>query len=117
MLMLGSRCRIVVAALGRSYTSSPRIEAAIEELGDHHEVVQRSPPLFSANKLNPNGVFTNSELRLADIDVMGFDYDYTLAPYTRRLEHTIFDMIIDRLVALRHYPSALKSLRYDPTYL
>ena len=63
MMILGSRCRIVVAALGRcytpsprveatrSYTSSPRVEAALEELGDHHEVVQRSPPLFSANKV------------------------------------------------------------------
>ena len=49
--MLGSRCRIVVAALGRSYTLSPRIEASLGELGDHYEVVQRSPPLFNANKV------------------------------------------------------------------
>ena len=56
-------------------------------------------------QLDPGGVFTNSELRLSDIEVIGFDYDYTLAPYTRALEDTIFNMIIEGLVSKRHYPS------------
>ena len=63
---------------------------------------------------NPEGVFTNSELRLSDIDIIGFDYDYTLAPYSKALEKTIFDMIIERLITTRHYPtvSRFSSVKY-----
>ena len=56
-------------------------------------------------QLDPSRVFTNSELRLTDIEIIGFDYDYTLAPYTQALEDTIFNMIIEGLVSSRHYPS------------
>ena len=56
-------------------------------------------------QLSRNAVYTNSELRLSDVDVVGFDYDYTLAPYTQKLDHTIFKMILQRLVDTRHYPS------------
>lgn len=56
-------------------------------------------------QLDQSRVFTNSELRLTDIEVIGFDYDYTLAPYTRALEDTIFNMIVDGLVSSRHYPT------------
>ena len=59
---------------------------------------------FKPIQLDPSQVFTNSELRLTDIEVIGFDYDYTLAPYTGALESTIFNMIIEGLVSSRHYP-------------
>ena len=36
-------------------------------------------------------VFVNNELDLQAIDVYGFDYDYTLACYTKELHHLIYD--------------------------
>jgi len=37
-------------------------------------------------------VFSNNELSLADVEVYGFDYDYTLAGYSDSLQDTIFEM-------------------------
>ncbi len=36
-------------------------------------------------------MFCNSELSLSDIDVYGFDYDYTLARYNQSVEKFIHD--------------------------
>ena len=36
---------------------------------------------FKPIQLDPSQVFTNSELRLTDIEVIGFDYDYTLSKH------------------------------------
>lgn len=47
---------------------------------------------------NPKGVFANNELHLADIDVYGFDYDYTLAVYKESLHELIYELARDRLV-------------------
>ncbi len=53
------------------------------------------PLLIAAKKLPPDidsrSVFCNSELSLSDIDVYGFDYDYTLARYNQSVEKFIHD--------------------------
>ena len=42
--------------------------------------------------INPEAVFANNEMDLAQVDVYGFDYDYTLAGYSDSLQYTIFEM-------------------------
>lgn len=37
-------------------------------------------------------VFANNEVAMADINVVGFDYDYTLANYTGRLPKLIYQL-------------------------
>ena len=58
--------------------------------------------LFPANidipNQNPDGIFTNNELSLSNIEVYGFDYDYTLATYTRDLHNLIFQLSKESLV-------------------
>ena len=39
-------------------------------------------------------VFCNGDLRLDRIEVVGFDYDYTLAEYTPELQHLIYESAI-----------------------
>ena len=41
--------------------------------------------------MNPLGVFANAELNLSNIDIYGFDYDYTLASYKSAVETYIHD--------------------------
>lgn len=41
---------------------------------------------------DPFLVYANNELDLSDIDVYGFDYDYTLACYKEPLHHLIYKM-------------------------
>ena len=49
--------------------------------------------------IKTNSIFANNELGLHEIDVYGFDYDYTLASYTKLLHHLIFNLGRDLLVA------------------
>lgn len=65
---------------------------------------------------HPNGVFCNNEINLKDIDVYGFDYDYTLAYYNDALYHLIFDLARDSLITNSKYPNELRSCEYLPGF-
>lgn len=47
---------------------------------------------YTATDVEPRGVFANNELNLSDIQVYGFDYDYTLAVYKESLDYLIYDL-------------------------
>jgi HAD superfamily 5'-nucleotidase-like hydrolase len=57
---------------------------------------------------NPLGVFCNNEINLKDIQVYGFDYDYTLAYYNDSLYNLIFDLARESLIIKQKYPEALR---------
>ena len=48
--------------------------------------------------VNPKTVFANNEINLSNIDVYGFDYDYTLACYTDHLHYLIYNQAMENLV-------------------
>ena len=59
-------------------------------------------------------VFVNRNLRLANVEMVGFDMDYTLAIYhLRRIEQLSFDLTLSRLVTEFGYPAELGLLQYD----
>ena len=63
-------------------------------------------------------VFVNRNLRFGDIDWVGFDMDYTLAPYAKRkLEALSFAMTRTRLVERMGYPEPVLELPYDPDFV
>lgn len=66
----------------------------------------------SSNLVNPKGVFCNNEIELKDIQVYGFDFDYTLAHYDVSLYRLIFDLARDSLVTNYKYPNSIKNLDY-----
>ena len=60
-----------------------------------------------------------AEFNMADVDVIGFDYDYTLANYTKRLPRLVYEMALEYLVQKLRYPPILVSkysLEYDDTF-
>lgn len=62
-------------------------------------------------------VYTNRDLNLADVKVVGFDMDYTLAIYkTEPMEQLQYDMTVERLIA-SGYPEAIRDLAYDPSFI
>jgi len=62
----------------------------------------------------PRQVFVNRNMRLANVELIGFDMDYTLAIYhMRRIEQLSFDMTLARLVKERGYPPEIGQLQYD----
>jgi len=92
----------------------------VKDLVESHERMmnlENMPIEFHNPELASSGVFTNTELRLSDIDVFGFDYDYTLAPYTTSLDEMIAQKIINSLIDKHHYPVELRNVEYDHSFI
>lgn len=54
--------------------------------------------VITANSVDPDTIFANNEMSLRDIEIYGFDYDYTLAFYSSHLHTLIFNIARDILV-------------------
>ncbi|KAF8375482.1 hypothetical protein PRIPAC_81911 [Pristionchus pacificus] len=67
-------------------------------------------------RVDPRAVFVNNDLDLSRIQVYGFDYDYTLAVYTRELNPLIYRLALKRLVEHYNYPRELASIPYDDSF-
>lgn len=67
-------------------------------------------------KVNPRAVFTNNELNLKKIGVYGFDYDYTLAVYTKNLNELVYNLAMNRIVRDLKYPEALLNIPADLSF-
>lgn len=63
-------------------------------------------------------VFVNRNLRMDQIEAVGFDMDYTLAIYhMRRLEQLSFDLTVSLLVRSFGYPEEILEIQYDPEFV
>lgn len=67
-------------------------------------------------KMNPEGIYVNKNLRLDNIQVYGFDYDYTLAHYSSNLQSLIYDLAKEHMVNEFRYPEVCISFKYDPNF-
>ncbi|KAJ0402996.1 hypothetical protein ATCC90586_000524 [Pythium insidiosum] len=94
--------------------SIPAELATVRRLVDDYEsAVTKFRP---SEQSNANEVFANNHLRLANIDVVGFDYDYTLCHYTEELQRLIYGMARDYLIKKYRYPSGIEALTFDPSF-
>nr|XP_014334384.1 PREDICTED: 5'-nucleotidase domain-containing protein 2 [Bos mutus] len=66
--------------------------------------------------LNPAAIYANNEISLRDVEVYGFDYDYTLAQYSDTLHPEIFNAARDILVEHYKYPEGIRKYEYNPTF-
>ncbi|KAL3532976.1 hypothetical protein ACH5RR_006497 [Cinchona calisaya] len=67
-------------------------------------------------KMNPEGIYVNKNLRLDNIQVYGFDYDYTLAHYSANLQTLIYDLAKEHLVNEFKYPESCLDFKYDHSF-
>lgn len=61
--------------------------------------VSAMTPVMSNNSVNPDTIFANNQTSLRDIEIYGFDYDYTLAFYSSQLHTLIFNIARDILIS------------------
>ncbi|XP_010790629.1 5'-nucleotidase domain-containing protein 3 [Notothenia coriiceps] len=73
-------------------------------------------PAITTNAVNPDTIFANNEMSLRDTEVYGFDYDYTLAFYSRNLHTLIFNIARDILITNHRYPEGLRDYEYIPNF-
>ncbi|KAL8037269.1 hypothetical protein ABFX02_11G029500 [Erythranthe guttata] len=67
-------------------------------------------------KIDPKGIYINKNLRLDNIQVYGFDYDYTLAHYSANLQSLIYDLAKEYLVNEIRYPECCMEFKYDSSF-
>ncbi|KAL7093209.1 hypothetical protein ACP275_11G029100 [Erythranthe tilingii] len=67
-------------------------------------------------KIDPKGIYINKNLRLDNIQVYGFDYDYTLAHYSANLQSLIYDLAKEYLVNEIRYPECCMDFKYDSSF-
>uniref|UniRef100_H2ZXF5 5'-nucleotidase domain containing 3 n=1 Tax=Latimeria chalumnae TaxID=7897 RepID=H2ZXF5_LATCH len=65
---------------------------------------------------SPDAIFANNEMSLSDIEVYGFDYDYTLAFYSKDLHTMIFNIARNILIDQLRYPEELRTYEYSPNF-
>uniref|UniRef100_A0A8C4Y9R2 5'-nucleotidase domain containing 3 n=1 Tax=Gopherus evgoodei TaxID=1825980 RepID=A0A8C4Y9R2_9SAUR len=73
-------------------------------------------PSIMSNLLNPDAIFTNNEMSLSDIEIYGFDYDYTLVFYSKHLHTLIYNAARDLLINEHRYPAEIRKYDYDPNF-
>ncbi|VDM19090.1 unnamed protein product [Hydatigera taeniaeformis] len=96
------------------YPDLPESERFHRKYANLEEIAKTAPVMKS---VPVDAIFANREVRLSELDVYGFDYDYTLVNYTNDLADFIFDKTIDLLVSKWKYPSELQEVKYDPSFL
>ncbi|KAG9490520.1 hypothetical protein GDO78_006060 [Eleutherodactylus coqui] len=102
------------------YSTGPEDGDMRRYLSAHYGEARRSInefiPSISSNMLNPSAIFSNNEMSLENIEIYGFDYDYTLAFYSKDLHTLIFNTARNLLINEHRYPSELKRYEYDPNF-
>uniref|UniRef100_A0A4W3ICX4 5'-nucleotidase domain containing 2 n=1 Tax=Callorhinchus milii TaxID=7868 RepID=A0A4W3ICX4_CALMI len=91
------------------------LASAVGQETDFHLFSELLPPGV-CSLLNPANIYSNNEIKLEDIEIYGFDYDYTLAQYSRSLHTMIFNAAREILVEHYKYPSGLRKYDYMPDF-
>jgi 5'-nucleotidase len=61
-------------------------------------------------------IYANRSLRLDQVEMVGFDMDYTLALYKQaRMEELSIRATLQKLITGKGYPDAIRHLTYDPS--
>ncbi|RWS12067.1 nucleotidase domain-containing protein 3 [Dinothrombium tinctorium] len=95
------------------------VNRSLKTLSNYPQLIQHYDYLKSVIKgkinestVDVNGVYPNNELNLADIEIYGFDYDYTLAVYKESIDYLIYNLVSKVL----QYPIGIHQLDYVPEF-
>ncbi|XP_028308791.1 5'-nucleotidase domain-containing protein 2 [Gouania willdenowi] len=104
----------------RSYTSTavPIDQKSYlwSRYNDMKRLVHELIPPGACKSLNSSAIYANNEVNLAEVDIYGFDYDYTLALYSNTLNKMIFDKAKTFLIEHFKYPEGIAKYDYIPNF-
>uniref|UniRef100_A0A1A8SJD9 5'-nucleotidase domain containing 2 n=1 Tax=Nothobranchius rachovii TaxID=451742 RepID=A0A1A8SJD9_9TELE len=73
-------------------------------------------PPGACKSLNSSVIYANNEVNLSEVDIYGFDYDYTLAQYSSTLNTLIYNTARSFLVEHFKYPKDIGKYDYIPNF-
>uniref|UniRef100_A0A672JFS0 5'-nucleotidase domain-containing protein 2-like n=1 Tax=Salarias fasciatus TaxID=181472 RepID=A0A672JFS0_SALFA len=73
-------------------------------------------PPGACKTLNSAAIYANNEVDLAEVDIYGFDYDYTLALYSNALNTMIYNQARTFLIEHFKYPEEISKYEYVPNF-
>lgn len=93
----------------------------VQDLITTHAESLLPPPAALRVKLPELGarldrVFCNRELRMNDVKVIGFDYDYTLVSYKWALQDLVYERAKNYLLQRLRYPPSLGECSFDRSF-
>uniref|UniRef100_A0A674A853 5'-nucleotidase domain containing 2 n=1 Tax=Salmo trutta TaxID=8032 RepID=A0A674A853_SALTR len=103
----------------RAFTTAPKIDSKIYLWSRYNEMkrlVHDLIPPGVCNLLNPSTIYANNEVDLDEVEIYGFDYDYTLALYSNTLDTMIYNTARDFLVKHYKYPEGISKYDYIPNF-
>ncbi|CAG9808091.1 unnamed protein product [Chironomus riparius] len=98
----------------RSISTSVYLSNKYDELYKERYATFKSKKL--PKNVNRHGVFAANELDLDEVEVYGFDYDYTISCYKKNLNYLLYNLGRDSLVQRYKYPKDILNLDYVPNY-
>ncbi|KPP70636.1 5'-nucleotidase domain-containing protein 2-like, partial [Scleropages formosus] len=105
---------------GRSYSSTaPKVDSKAYLWSRYNEMkrlVHDLIPPGVCNLLNPSTIYANNEVNLDEVDIYGFDYDYTLALYSSALDAMIYNKAREFLIQHYKYPQGISRYDYIPNF-
>ncbi|XP_015232206.1 PREDICTED: 5'-nucleotidase domain-containing protein 3 [Cyprinodon variegatus] len=99
-----------------SSSSSSEGPEDTDKLWSVYKETKRQTEVISTSSVDPDTIFANNEMSLRDIEIYGFDYDYTLAFYSSHLHTLIFNIARDILINNHRYPEGLRKYEYIPDF-
>ncbi|KAM9752670.1 5'-nucleotidase domain-containing protein 2 [Menidia menidia] len=104
----------------RSFTSNaaPRDQRSYlwTRYNDMKRLVHDLIPPAACKSLNASVIYANNEVDLAEVDIYGFDYDYTLAQYSNALNTLIYNTARGFLIEHFKYPEGIGKYDYIPNF-
>ncbi|XP_064547967.1 5'-nucleotidase domain-containing protein 3 isoform X1 [Drosophila montana] len=108
------------AAVTSRHALIKSIPGGRKTVSDFQELYEATKKKFQSKKLpvdvHPDAVFACNELDLSEVQVYGFDYDYTLACYKPILEDLLYNLAREMLVKRFRYPEDILDLEYEPNF-
>ncbi|XP_017066554.1 5'-nucleotidase domain-containing protein 3 [Drosophila eugracilis] len=105
---------------GASAPAAPTQISHPKTVSDFQKLHEATKKKFQSKKLpvdvHPDAVFACNELDLSEVQVYGFDYDYTLACYKPILEDLLYNLAREMLVKRFRYPEDILELEYEPNF-
>uniref|UniRef100_A0A1A8KU69 5'-nucleotidase domain containing 3 n=1 Tax=Nothobranchius kuhntae TaxID=321403 RepID=A0A1A8KU69_NOTKU len=113
LLLLQSGAKTSAAS---ACSSSSDGQDVTQKLWSVYTETKRQTEVMSTSSVDPDTIFANNEMSLRDIEIYGFDYDYTLAFYSSHLHTLIFNIARDILITNHRYPEGLRKYEYIPDF-